>query len=421
MTNNFHNGVHCSSKITGDNKPTRIESLDIIRGFALLGILLMNIQSFSMPAPAYLNPTAFGDFSGVNFYSWLFTHILVDMKMMNIFSMLFGAGILIYCNRIEQTAQSSLGLHFKRNSWLLVFGLIHAHFFWYGDILYSYALCGLIAYWLRHFSAKRLIGCSLLFLTIGSSYFLILGVSLPFLPEESMRELSLIWQPDIAHLNNEINAYQGDYLEQLKFRHQEAIKMETDGFVSIFLWRNLALICLGMALFKWQILSAARTTEFYLKLAACCLLPGFAMVAFGAYQNTRHDFNLSFSFFFGSQFNYWGSILISIGYIALICLWIDSKQLKNFQGYLANIGKMALSNYLLHSLIFTTIFYGHGLGLFSQVERITLMAMVLGMWLFQFWFSNRWLSIFRMGPLEWVWRSLTYGKIQSLNRLTKWE
>ena len=127
----------------------RIQSLDIIRGIAILGILIMNIQSFSMPGSAYSNPMAFGDLNGINKWVWIVSHLFADMKFMNIFSILFGAGIILVTSKSEIKTGKSASLHYKRTFWLLILGLLHAHLIWYGDILVTYALCAFILFPLR--------------------------------------------------------------------------------------------------------------------------------------------------------------------------------------------------------------------------------------------------------------------------------
>jgi len=135
----------------------RIRSLDVLRGFALLGILIINIQSFSMPGAAYLNPSSFGDFEGINKWIWAVTFAIGETKFMAIFSMLFGAGIVLVTQKAEAKTGKSAGLHYRRNFWLLVFGLVHAHLIWYGDILVAYALCAFIVYLFRNKSPKTLL------------------------------------------------------------------------------------------------------------------------------------------------------------------------------------------------------------------------------------------------------------------------
>lgn len=143
--------------VTGPvSESQRISSLDVLRGFALLGILTVNIGAFSMPAAAYFDPTAYGDLTGLNAWVWRLTHVLADLKFMAIFSMLFGAGIVLMTSRCESRGQSPAGLHYRRMGLLAVFGLLHAHLLWYGDVLYWYGMCGLVVYLLRDLSPKWL-------------------------------------------------------------------------------------------------------------------------------------------------------------------------------------------------------------------------------------------------------------------------
>jgi len=137
----------------GDKKQ-RIIVLDIIRGFAILGILFMNIQSFSMIGQAYLNPTAYGDLTGVNKWVWILSHVIADQKFISIFSMIFGGSIIMITESAQCNNQSPLYIHYRRNFWLLVIGLLHAYLIWYGDILAPYAICALLVYPLRKLNPK---------------------------------------------------------------------------------------------------------------------------------------------------------------------------------------------------------------------------------------------------------------------------
>jgi uncharacterized protein len=135
----------------------RIVSIDALRGFALLGILYMNIQAFSMVSAAYMNPTAYGDLHGANYAVWLAGHLLADLKFMSIFSMLFGAGIFLMTSHIEASGQRPTRLHYRRMGWLMLFGLLHGSLLWYGDILYDYALCGMLVFLFRKRRPRTLI------------------------------------------------------------------------------------------------------------------------------------------------------------------------------------------------------------------------------------------------------------------------
>ena len=149
--------VSDQSKAVSIEQSDRWESLDLIRGCALLGILVMNIQSFGLPSAAYMNPTAFGDLTGWNLYAWIGSHVFFDSKFMAIFSMLFGAGIVLFTERAEQRGRSPLAMHVRRNLWLILFGLLHAHLLWFGDILFSYGICALLIYPFRRLTPRSLI------------------------------------------------------------------------------------------------------------------------------------------------------------------------------------------------------------------------------------------------------------------------
>ena len=141
----------------------RIISIDVLRGVAVLGILIMNIQSFSMIGAAYINPTAYGDLTGLNKWVWIFSHMFDDDKVMSIFSMLFGAGVIIFTSRALDKSRRAGPLHYRRIFWLFVFGMIHAYLIWYGDILVAYSLCGALVFVFRKLKPKTLILISIAF------------------------------------------------------------------------------------------------------------------------------------------------------------------------------------------------------------------------------------------------------------------
>ena len=167
----------------------RILSLDVLRGFAVLGILVMNIQSFSMIGAAYFNPTAYGDLNGLNYLVWLISHLLADMKFMAIFSMLFGAGIVLMANRMEASGRSPSGVHYRRNFLLLLFGMAHAWFLWNGDILFTYAMCGFLVFLFRKIQPKNLIIVGLLSVSVASALSLVAQATMPLWPPEDMAEV----------------------------------------------------------------------------------------------------------------------------------------------------------------------------------------------------------------------------------------
>lgn len=394
----------------------RIVSLDALRGFAVLGILIMNIQSYSSIQAAYLNPTAYGDLTGINLWIWTLSHLFAREKFMTIFSILFGAGVLLFAGRLEARGRSSVGLHYRRTLWLIVIGMIHAYVLWYGDILVAYGLCGLVVFLFRKLSPKWLLALGIAAVAVGSLLFIFFGWSIPYWPQENYQQSLQSWMPAEETIQAEIAAYRGGWLEQMSHRVPATIMMQTFLFLTFMSWRCGGLMLIGMALFKWGALTAQRSKRFYSILTGTGLMVGLPLVIYGILRDFKADWSFEYSMFVGSQFNYWGSIPMALSYVALVMLIYRSGLCENLVRRLAAVGRMALSNYLMQTIICTTIFYGHGLGLFGRVERAGQMAIVIGIWVFQLFISPLWLRHFRFGPAEWLWRTLTYLKVQPMRR-----
>jgi uncharacterized protein len=192
--------------------------------------------------------------------------------------------------------------------------------------------------------------------------------------------------------------------------------MLTVSFFYYMLWRVGGMMLVGMALYKWGVFSAKRSRRFYLIAAVAGLAIGFPVIWVGIARRFADDWSMPWSFFNGSLYNYVGSVFVAWAYIAIVMLIVKSGVLARLQRWLANAGRMAFTNYLLQTVICTTIFYGHGLGLFGSVSRTGQLLVVLAVWVFELWFSTFWLGRFRFGPAEWLWRSLTYFRLQPMRR-----
>lgn len=405
------------AKLTPVSEPQRIVSLDVLRGFALLGILVINIQSFSMIFSAYMNPTAYGDLTGANYWVWLLSHVLTDQKFMTIFSMLFGAGIVLLSSRVEARGQSATGVHYQRMFWLIVFGLLHAYLLWWGDILFLYGICGLVVYLFRKLSPRKLLVLGLLTIAVSSALFLFFGWSMQFWPPEALEELTQDWQPTLERTAEEVAIYQGGWLEQMNHRVPKSFEFETFVLLIWGFWRAGGLMLVGMGLYKVGVFTLKRSAGFYAALIMGALLVGIPTVSYGVHRNFTVGWDVHSSFFFGWQFNYWGSLIVSMGWIGLVMLVCQYPPLARLTRPFAAVGQMAFTNYILQTVICTTIFYGHGFGLFGQVERTGQIAIVAAVWVFQLLVSPIWLRYFLFGPLEWLWRSLTYLQSQPFRRL----
>ncbi len=385
----------------------RIVALDVLRGFALLGILVMNIQLFAMPVQFItFNPLAYGDLTGINLAVWSLSHIFADQKFMTIFSPMFGAGILLLADRLEARGQSARGIHYRRNVWLLLFGLAHGFLLWTGDILAAYAIAGFVVFLFRKMRPRRLIIVGLVFLLVPAGLSLVGSLA----PAEVVAAVGPDWSPSTRAIAEQLAAYRGGWLEQMSARVPAEIEGLTVGLLFWAFWRAGGLMLIGMAGYKWGILTAQRSEHFYARMALIGLVIGLPLAALSAWSNYANDFALTYSLIgVGYQLNYWGSLFVSSGYIGLVMLATQRGWFGRIGHRLAAVGRTALTNYLLHTIICTTIFYGHGLGLYGSVERWQQLLIVVVIWIVQLAVAPLWLARFRFGPLEWLWRALTYA------------
>ncbi|MDR3618474.1 MAG: DUF418 domain-containing protein [Paludisphaera borealis] len=419
----------------------RLFSVDALRGFALLGILAMNIVGFGWPGAAYSDPTRAGG-GTVDLAVWFVNHLLFDGKMMTLFSMLFGAGLVMMNDRAEARGASLRGVYFRRIFWLLVIGAIHGYLIWDGDVLFLYAECGLVLYFFRNLRPRTLIAVGLA-LTLGLVPVVLgLGAAADALkrvsarvdaqiaagetPSKLDRRLRDLWIDDLQkeftpspeqqtkQWNEEMEVYRGGYLGIVKHRFWDVLIVQTIGFLlGGFLFAGGRMF-LGMGLMKLGVFGGERSPRFYAWTAALGYGIGLPLMVVDAVEQFRHGFKDEYFLHGGEFYNAFGSLVVAIGHVGLVVLIIKSGALVGLTRRLAAVGRMALSNYLTHSIVCTTLFYGYGFGLYGQVDRLGLAAIMLAIWIFQLVVSPIWLDRFRFGPAEWLWRSLTYGKLQPM-------
>jgi len=389
----------------------RIAAIDVMRGIAVLGILVMNVQSFAMPSAAYINPAAYGDLTGANRWVWIAGRLLADEKMYGLLAMLFGAGILLMAARVAARGVRPGPLHYRRMACLMLFGVLHPHLLWSDDILWFYGVSGMVVYLFRNRSPRTLIASAVLFFAIGSAAFLSAGTLVRRLPPDQYAEfMAENWQPTPDVVRDEIATYRGGWLRQQPARTADAFMMETAIFVIFLGWKTIGNMLLGMALFKWRVTTGERPTAFYRRMAAAGFSIGLTIVAIGIWKDFAVHWDGGYSFFFGSQFNYWGAIAADMGWIGAIVLLCKSDRLSGLTAPLAALGRTAFSNYILQTLICSMIFYGNGLALFGAVSRTQQLLIVFAIWAVQLAISRWWVRHFAFGPLEWLWRSLTYWR-----------
>ena len=398
-------------------KGERWESLDLIRGCAVLGIFVMNIQAFAMPDAAYFNPTAYGDLNGGNYGVWLVSHLFFDSKFMAIFSILFGAGIVLFTERAVKRERSPFWGHVRRNGLLILFGFLHAHLLWSGDILFSYGVCALLMYPFRRLSAKALLRWSFGLLLVGSLISVSGGLSFQQWPAADQQEMVDFWNPGEEAIAEAVAIHQGTFTQWQPKMSEDSWLMQLVYLPQSIVWRVTGLMLLGMALFKSGFLLGRGAKQTAKNLFILGSFIGLAMVTWGVWENEQIGFNpVETSFFLLSQWNYWGSLALALAYIGAILLWFGSPALEGLKNRLMACGRMAFTLYILQTLLAILVFRGTGLGWFGETSRMGQAGVVLGVWAVMLTLAPLWLSRFSFGPLEWLWRCLTYGKILPIRK-----
>lgn len=434
-----------TAEIAPTTSKQRFGGIDTLRGFALLGILVPNIVAFSWPMNAMTDPNVMGD-TAANHLSHTITVTGFLGKFMFLFAMLFGSGVIMYarkfdsqhdkvvCNRCgypmiglsedtvcpecscperrvkRRTLAEGAGLWYVRCGILLVFGLLHAYGLWFGDILTLYAIAGMtILWWVRRLPPKALFfgGMGMYYLgTLLLIGFSTLGYFALSQGEITASELG-------ADPAAEIAGYTGTYFDAFKTRFFIVLMMQL--VVGVFFQPILlGIMCMGMGLTRMNILTGERSMRFYLIAAALLLGVGAPLTGF-AYSAVMQNFEVLPGFMWQSMAQPIG-VPLALGYGALVLALSKWAPARIVTVPLAAVGRMALSNYFLHTILCTTFFYGYGLGYFAQIEYPQLWVVVVSVWAINITFSMLWLRAFRMGPFEWLWRVLTYRQLVPIRR-----
>ena len=414
----------------------RIESLDVLRGFALLGILLVNIVAFGLVSSAFLDPGIYlTPIGGIDYIVWAFVELSSEGAMRTLFSMLFGAGVVLFVT--GSTAKSGW-LHYRRNFWLLVFGLINAYIFlWPGDILVTYALSGFVLWFVRNWKARSLLILATFLILIGSLQNFAMKSTLEIARDaaeemkisiskgEEFSEETAEWaqgwidyeednQAEIDNIPNEIKKRTSSYSSAYEYNLEKANEMIYFVLPFFLFLDALMMMVIGMALFKLGVLDGGRDIKFYIRMMCVGFLTGISINAYEVLliTNSNMDIIETNPYF---RFTYhFGRLFMGLGYLGLVILLIKIEKLESLRFRLACVGRMALTNYLMHSVIALFIFTGAGLGLLGKFSWSQLYLFVLLIWVIQLYISPLWLKYFYFGPVEWLWRLLTYLKIPKM-------
>lgn len=411
----------------------RIHSIDVLRGIAVFGILLMNIAGFGLPMPAYGDPSIAGGANGLNLYTWITTSLFFEGTMRAIFSMLFGAGFIILTSRHEDkgVGLEVADVHYRRVIWLVIFGLIHAYFLlWTGEILFSYGIMGLFLFPFRKLAPKVLFIAGIVLISIGTFWDL-----MEYRLLKTTYEDSIVIKKE-KEAGNELSGEQKKTLEKwegiVKEKKpsekviQERTKAMHKGYFSIVktlapinyqlqqmfpyrydVWDVLSMMFIGMALFKWKFFNASKSYRTYWFIALIGYVIGITINVLETKHIIANDFSIMSFSESGRTYNV-GRFFTAMGHIGLIMIFCKSGILRFLSTGLAAVGKTALTNYIMHTVVCNIVFLGFGFSLFGKLERYELYYVVFSIWLFQLIVSPLWLRKFNYGPLEWGWRYLIY-------------
>jgi uncharacterized protein len=440
--------------ITAINNPApvaqadRIKTIDMIRGFALLGILLMNIPGFGFNWDGWYR-VLHGPHDTKDYYTMAAIFSFFDGTMRGLFSMLFGAGMILFTQNKKELPDgpSVTEFYYRRLLWLLLFGMFNAFILlWFGDILYFYAVCGMLLFVFRKTSPKWLFVLAIITMSITMyktqdrwseakekrvSYLEAVKAekdSVKLTAEQTAAKAEWLdierrrkEGPDTTFTNRNLRKMQSGYGTIFTYWIPMNVDGETNGLYQQWFWDGLTMMFVGMALLGLGFFSNKLSTSTY----TMSLLIGYGIGLPLGYLLFKKGIVLEIS-----DFNYYLDRyrtspdllydlrrgLISVGHASLLMLIYRSKIVPWLMKALANVGQMAFTNYLMQSIICTWFFYGYGFGYYNKLSFHQLYYVVFSVWVFQLIFSSIWLRYFRFGPFEWVWRSLTYWKKQPMRR-----
>ncbi|GAB3927929.1 DUF418 domain-containing protein [Mucilaginibacter myungsuensis] len=426
----------------------RITAVDTLRGVALLGILMMNIPYFALPER--FSDAYHGNMQSPNFWTEAVIDVLFEGKMRALFSMIFGAGILLFTKRKEEAGFSFKALFFSRMGWMVIFGLIHAHvLLWIGDILYIYGMIGMLAFLFRKMKPKYLVwGVPIVaifgFVTgtifyqhIRSQRFEYNAAIAVQKQDKTLnaeqkkaitawKEVEKEFLPNKAEIAQHTASMKGNYASVGAYIRPLAWDGQTK-YLFFSIGDVLALMLLGMAMYKWKFFTGGWTTKQYRLTALVGYGVGLPLVIW----NFIHDMHepvgsaAMINYLETHNMDWWGLIypfqrmLLVMAHSAVILLILRASIWKGLTDRLAAVGQMAFTNYIMQTVFCTLIFFGYGLNYFAELQYYQLYYIVAAIWIIQLIVSPIWLKYYQFGPLEWLWRTLTYRRAQPMRREQK--
>lgn len=403
----------------------RLAGLDLIRGIAVMGILAANIVAFGQPMTAYMYPDGFTvPHSAAEDWMWVAQFVLVDGKMRGLFTLLFGAGMLLFLDKAWAKG-ATRWLQFRRLLWLGLFGLLHFFFIWRGDILFTYAVCGLVALLFARLSQRKLLVLGLIGYVLGALVYL--GMMAPL---QMMADTDFGSRPEVqqtaVQLEEDKQSQLADGASETSMiaegRYGDWVAHNFSGhagdlsfFILLFALETVPLMLIGMALFRYGLFGGEPAGKLRRNWAWAGLIIGSALTLAIALWAKAGGYT-----YYGTLAAFMGwsplpRLLVLLGLVALLAPWAA-----HARGWLAErvraAGRAAFTNYLGTSVVMMLVFHGWAGGMFGRLGRGELYLVMLGAWVLMLLWSKPWLERYRYGPLEWLWRCLTYGKVFALRR-----
>ena len=386
----------------------RIEVLDVLRGFALLGIFLMNIEYFNRPFQEFGMGIPAGTV-GLDYLVARLTEILVTGKFWVLFSMLFGMGFVVMQTQASVDGRPFEPIYLRRTAALMVFGLLHITLLWSGDILHSYALVAFVLMWLSPMSVRASSVIGVMLYSAPALLMMLSGILMGLLPEQELKKMAAESTSVVSEAAQAANVYaHGDYSEVMNQRLQDFL--HTLSFEPFIFLGAFGAFLIGAAIMRsGQLLDLKANRGFFIKAMsvyglAAGLLMGVAQIFAGHSMMTGPGMIYE-------SLKMLGNLPLSLFYLSAIAFAMSFISVGRVLSLLAPAGKMALTNYLVQSLIASTVFFGYGLGYWSKWGRADLALFVVCVFIMQVVFSHVWLRYFRYGPMEWLWRALTYWSL----------
>jgi uncharacterized protein len=389
----------------------RVEILDVIRGFAIFGILLANIQSWSgykfIPFE-HIATLAHYDYNEILHYLFMF---FVDTKFYTLFSLLFGIGFYIQFNKQRNNQAEFIAMYRRRLGFLMLFGAIHS-FFWSGDILLIYGAVGFVFILFRNLSEKTILQLSIFFYFSWLLYDVVFALFFPQFLNYELRAYKTY--PDITPEALTYIFQNGSFIDVLHANWHNLYYRYIDLIPSGRLTKILALFLLGFYLMSSDYFHkyASSVKLFLLYFISGSIFTFIAYEIGGSMASFSHNLtNVAYK-----AIAVTGQILLSFSYISLLSILYKHASVKKVLNLFAFVGRLSFSNYLMHTLFGYLIFYPFFGGLFGQLSLLELFILAIALYSFQITFSYVWMKFFKFGPLEWIWRSLTYGKLFPLRK-----